>query len=48
VKPERLQRSIDDDVEWLTAHPTRKSQNAMKERPATIEEKPVLHDLAEK
>jgi hypothetical protein len=25
VKPERLQRAIDPDVEWLEAHPTRKS-----------------------
>jgi hypothetical protein len=29
VKPERLQ-SIDADVEWLAAHPTRKSTNALK------------------
>jgi hypothetical protein len=25
VKPERLQRAIEADVEWLEAHPTRKS-----------------------
>jgi hypothetical protein len=25
VKPERLQRAIDADVEWLKAHPSRKS-----------------------
>ena len=25
VKSERLQRAIDADVEWLEAHPTRKS-----------------------
>ena len=25
VKPERLQYAIDADVEWLEAHPTRKS-----------------------
>jgi hypothetical protein len=43
VKPERLQRSIDTDVEWLAAHPTRKSQNAMKKQAASavLEEKPV-------
>jgi hypothetical protein len=25
VKPERLQRAIEADIEWLEAHPTRKS-----------------------
>jgi hypothetical protein len=25
VKPERLQRAIDADVEWLEAHPSKKS-----------------------
>jgi hypothetical protein len=25
VKPERLQHAIEADIEWLEAHPTRKS-----------------------
>jgi hypothetical protein len=32
VKPERLQRAIDDDVAWLAAHPTRKSIAATKQK----------------
>lgn len=33
VKPERLQRAIDADVEWLAAHPTRKSIAAARQSP---------------
>jgi hypothetical protein len=32
VKPERLQRAIDADVEWLAAHPSRKSANSLADK----------------
>jgi hypothetical protein len=52
AKRERLERAIEADVEWLAAHPTRKSiaaKRPARERssPGPIEQ-PVLHDLAEK
>jgi hypothetical protein len=31
VKPERLQRAIDADAEWLATHPSRKSTNATRQ-----------------
>jgi hypothetical protein len=35
VKPERLQRAIEADIEWLEAHPTRKSIAASRPRGKT-------------
>jgi hypothetical protein len=37
AKPERLQRAIDADVEWLEAHPTRKSVAASRQAEAKDE-----------
>jgi len=33
VKPERLQRAIDADVEWLEAHPTRTKKGDRQQMP---------------
>jgi hypothetical protein len=37
VKPERLQHAIEADVEWLEAHPTRKSIAASRPRSRTTD-----------